>query len=1029
MGTTLILDDHSRLNSMARQWAAAYPDIYAQALALARRIVTQLTGSAIDPRGIYWHRFDSAHGSPRTFSGWEHNGHPVESMSLVQLVMRRFPASDQDSLDYLDTLSGFYTQGPEHTVFDERNEVRLLVQDVAQAFWAADFATTYTQSVERFWREQSSQFVVLAKVAFVASVAEAVKNAELTPAQLQLLRRGMAGSLEAGISLDTLSQPFTPAAGVSVRSFDLAGHVARDILRVVDEQGRQVLYLPGQARALRGFDDKLELYHWLQACAKTAGPRQALLAHFSADGRLGGARDAALQQVLDRVRDDPGRREMSVLNQQDTAISGDPFMHLRDRARREMSEQASLLLTSNHDLRRRIWINDLAAFLSVAGALAPLAWPIALSMVGAGLTRMLLGIQVATSTHDPQERHQAILTAVFSAIQVALTVPFIFTGAAAVDEFELAGMSPREPLAAEADARVPLLEPALEAQLASSGGVLNGLGLIERTNLGTLYRVMALTRGADPDVPLRQGFAATRRFDCARKMLEGPVLRTFGSPEGAMEYAKAAFDGPFALYAIDSDGLAAVSLRENLQFNTAFTLGREEYPENFVSQRLLAGRGLEDFANDGWRYDEVHLEHAGLQGSRIRRVPQDAVEPLAGAVKPWKTTTTTSVLQGVKVRRGGSGSSQYSIQVHGYPQAVSYDPWSDTWRTLAGKAYRFDTFSQQFLLVAQPEGSRTTVQMSEALWQMGIKVRFPLQIQALPTEGALPIPRVIHHVWVGGALRSRFISRVLANARLAAQGAQPFKTRLYLSIKDPVDLDRTLLGLTAGKVDSLEVVTLEHTDFYRAFARTPQHAQYLAARNGAGANNASAVDVLRFPLIDSEGGFYLDVDDAIVPPGADETGFADEAFEVAPGQLLLNGLVSHRRLGMFLDFNTSQFGSLPGNPLLKAISAESLSRYNANPDLYASRPYEFFNSDAQLDAYARRISETTGPGMFNDVIDWQSPSFRQFRAINRLAKGEIYLRPGQLEEMKQQVSRWGLAYCPLAGLIRIGATASWLNMR
>jgi hypothetical protein len=1034
MKNTILNEDQSQLAGMARQWAENYPDIYAQAQALAGRIVQKLTHHPIDPRTIYWHRFDSAGSSPRTFSGWEHSSRPIESMTLVQLVMRRFAARDQESLDFLETLSGFYTAGPDHSVFDERNEVKMLVQDVAREFWAADFASAYTQQVTRFWASQSSHFLVLARAAFAASVAAAVKRGELSEEQLHLVRQGLAGRLKAGVNVKTLSADSTPASGISVRAFDLAGHVARDIIRVVDSHGRQVLYLPGAQPALRGFDDASELYDWLRACAGDARQRQALIAHFSNGNELDGSAARPLHAVLDQLKADTHESSLHLVNQQDQVIEGDAFVYLRDNARSEMKQQASTLLTSNDDLRKRIWVNDLGAFLHVGGALAPLAWPIALLVVGASLTRIILNAQIAGSTHDPQERKQAIYSTIADAIQAALTAPLIFVGGeAAAEDFEVAGISAEERAPDPEGSQEPMLAPPRATLILRAGGYWNSLGMIERTDLNTLYRVAEMPRGGDPQRALLEGFAETQRFDYATKMLVGPVLRTFGSPRGALEFAQAAFDGPFVLYEIDGSGLSAVSLRENLQFNTDFTLSRERYPENFVEQRLSAGRSLDEFANEGWRYDEVHVQHTGLDISRIRLVSPAELEQLSAPPMAWSSGEQGSILQGVKVRRPGGMSflTQYSIEVEGYPQAVRYDPWTATWRTQAGKAYRLDSQTWQFLRVTEPLDATVIGQqeMIEALQQLGIDVRFPLQVDPLPSALARPIPRVIHNIWIGGRMPRKFVSRVISNARLAAEGGNPFKTRLHLSIEDPIALDSTLRRLARGEVESLEVVKLEQTDFYREFAQTPQHEQYIAASTGEGTNYASAVDVLRYPLLNREGGIYLDVDDMILPPRTDQAAFGDHPFEVAPGQLLLNNLVCHRRMAMVMDFNTSNFGSLPDNPLLARISQESLQRYQANPSLYTVRPYEYFNSSAELDQYARRISATTGPGVFNDVIDRQLPAFRQFRAMNRLASGEIYLTPRQLRELKLQVSRWVARYSPLGGLIRIGTTASWLNTR
>lgn len=48
--------------------------------------------------------------------------------------------------------------------------------------------------------------------------------------------------------------------------------------------------------------------------------------------------------------------------------------------------------------------------------------------------------------------------------------------------------------------------------------------------------------------------------------------------------------------------------------------------------------------------------------------------------------------------------------------------------------------------------------------------------------------------------------------------------------------------------------------------------------------------------------------------------------------------MSNDQLGMYVKFNNSMIGSLPGNPTLDAVSDEILRRYGMEPEFYNSRP-------------------------------------------------------------------------------------------
>ncbi|WP_407310844.1 dermonecrotic toxin domain-containing protein [Pseudomonas sp. nanlin1] len=1030
------LTDLSRqqLLDIAREWVERFPDLHSLAHEQAAALIKRHSGRALDPDKVYWHRFENAISSPRTFSGWQHHGLPQQSMTLLELLLHRFSAHDQDNIDTLQTMGGFYTDGPEHGLYDERNEVRLLPADLLADFWRVDFGDLYHTRLTQFWTRHGGHFVALARATFFAEVR--LQRHLLNGAELSLLNSGLANGLSVPLSVDTLSRAAPSAAGASLHTLSIGGLVARDVLRLVDEQGRQVLYLPGDQRSLLGFADHSALYAWVRSqCADPRG-LDTLSRHFSAFNALDSEQARQLTQYLEQIRDDASGQHQGLLNQASTLIEGDGFFHLREVARWEMKRQADTLLTTNDQLRRQLWIRYLGAFIGLTNSMAPLGWPAALIVVGASIAHITLCTQTALQTSDRRERRQAILAAIGSAITVLFTAPLIFIKSPGLEEpglFETLTQD-EPPLPAEpVPEQVALLslERPRPTFVMPEGGYWNSLGLVERCDVKVVYQVRELPRGADPTLPLTEGLRATHTFDYARKMLGGPVLRAFATPRGAVHYAQAAFDGPFVMYELDIDGLPSVSLRENLHCNPRFMATREGYPEDFVEQRLRQGRALDDFANDGWLFDEVHVQGDGLDGSRITLVDPNSLEHLAQALQRWELTPGVStVLRGVKVREPlhCGATPRYSIEVAGYPQSVRYDPLTNTWRTYPGKAYRLQPETGCFSLLPEvdSEPRPSPAQMDEALQGLGIQVRWPWTLAPLERTAAQPIRRALHFIWIGRQMPKRFVNRVIANATLADSGERPFTSHLYLAINNARSLDKTMLSL-AQRPSCLTVHYLQDTAFFEHFQTTPFFEQYQASSTGNALNYASAVDTLRFALLDHEGGLYMDVDDTILPPEPGEPAFGDHAFEVAPGQLLLGNLVRHRRLGMMMDFNTSHFGSLPDNPLLRDISLESFRRFQNNRDLYLNRPFETINSDSEMQAYARRISYVGGPALLNAVVDARLEDFRQFRGLNRMARGELCLPAEEITRIKALVQARNGDYSALGGVIRIGTTASWMH--
>lgn len=428
-------DDESRLKRMARWFLEDYPDIHGLAYALARRILKKHSVGHLNPDQIYWHRFtDGTRSSPRTFTGWEHVGQPAESTTLVELVMHRFSAEDQDATPgTLQQTGGFYTDGPECRVFNEHNEVALLPQDVLNDFWAADFATIYTGAVKRFWAAHGENFRTLAKAHFLAAAANAKRADRLPDEYYQTVIDAVAASVPDVMTRAVLRARVVPQSGITFRSFDIGEYVAHDIVRIVDGKGGQILYVPSQRPAFHFFASDAALHAWvLEQCATDASRSTFTLHFFSSQ--------AAKEQdsgVFDSWIGQLQRHEWSdqkVINRIDQQIVTDVFEHLRERAQANMQAQGYLLLTSNSDLRKQMMMGYLNAFTQVFDGIAPLAWPLTLTLVGAALTNVGLSIDQALNGNTSRLRKAGVISAVLNSVFVVFNLPDMAGAGAALSE-------------------------------------------------------------------------------------------------------------------------------------------------------------------------------------------------------------------------------------------------------------------------------------------------------------------------------------------------------------------------------------------------------------------------------------------------------------------------------------------------------------------------------------------------------------------------------------------------------------------
>lgn len=426
------VSEEAQLKQKALRFMQDYPDAYTMVWAAARTLMRELTGKSLNPDTIWWHRFSTSMSSPRTFTGWQHVGTPVESMTLVELVMRRFNAHDQEARDELQLYGGFYTDGPQHGTFDERNEVAVLPQTVLTKFWALNFASLFQQRVDAFWSAHADTFCELARARFLALAGLAAREGDLSFADVQKLgQAAIPGSLSADDN-DLHSHSHAALHSITVRSFDIAGFESSQIMRLVETGGRQTLYVPGMSPAFQVCETERQLYEWVRRQLADEPSRKSFEALFLRSPVAREEQGVALSAALDRIRDQPFSTDqnrvetdaLALINQQDREIAGDAFEHLRSVARQEMQALAHEL-TSNSALRKQMWIGYFNAFIRIFGPTAAFAWPLALVMVGAGIANVGLNIDQALNASRARQRKAGVIGAILNSIFVLFNLPLL----------------------------------------------------------------------------------------------------------------------------------------------------------------------------------------------------------------------------------------------------------------------------------------------------------------------------------------------------------------------------------------------------------------------------------------------------------------------------------------------------------------------------------------------------------------------------------------------------------------------------
>ncbi|WP_448091075.1 membrane-targeted effector domain-containing toxin [Pseudomonas azerbaijanoccidentalis] len=407
--------DKAALKAIVTRVIQTCPSLQDTAREVAGDLLKKHGLTNLDPDKVYFHRFYAAQSSAKAFTGWEHvNATPTSTMTLTQLVIHRFRATDQDNADLLDVYAGFYSAGPKATLFNETNEVKLHGNEVLKDFWSTNFSALYGKRLTTFWSESGTDFRTLAKCNFLIQAVRARDKRQLSDEDFLFVTQAVMGPVTWPVSLEFL-QTHQPCSD-KVRTLDFDGHIANNVLRFVAPKGRQIVYLPGETNAFQTLKSPIDMHYWLLQQMNKEDKRHGFMAHFSLSDRQDVAEN--ITDLMNRLVSTWGKYDHSLINQHNEAIKGDAFSWLSDSTQTAMFSEADLSLTSNGDLRKKLWIGYLSAGVKVFGPMAVVGWPIALPVVGASIASMGLNIDQAVNGNTAEERKAGVTGAILSGIDL-----------------------------------------------------------------------------------------------------------------------------------------------------------------------------------------------------------------------------------------------------------------------------------------------------------------------------------------------------------------------------------------------------------------------------------------------------------------------------------------------------------------------------------------------------------------------------------------------------------------------------------
>ncbi|TQP11366.1 dermonecrotic toxin domain-containing protein [Vibrio cholerae] len=297
----------------------------------------------IDPDKVFYHRFNGAMSSPRTYNGWAHDETPVESYTLTQAVMLNVFNQFRDTPpNTIDVETGVYTQGAAAKQYDEHNEVRLLSSELWNiAYYNLDIQKSYSQALNQFWTQYSKRYTQLLRDSYAFSAHQQYRLGLLDQAQYQL-----------ATSLLRHQRP----QDIHVYRFDIYGYDSTDIL-LIEQEGHNagLLYIPGAPQPFLPYSDERQLKKILFKSLKNTSNRQALAKHFSLALRQDGVTYSGIDTALKGFAS--GTWDESYLMLKHHAVYGDVFARITEQVKSRLESDGDTQIKSNSEAQRDYFLS------------------------------------------------------------------------------------------------------------------------------------------------------------------------------------------------------------------------------------------------------------------------------------------------------------------------------------------------------------------------------------------------------------------------------------------------------------------------------------------------------------------------------------------------------------------------------------------------------------------------------------------------------------------------------------------------
>ncbi|MGN6092410.1 MAG: dermonecrotic toxin domain-containing protein, partial [Luteibacter jiangsuensis] len=282
------------------------------------------------------------------------------------------------------------------------------------AFSELPYVKRLYRELDTYWDTVRTDWPVLARYRFVQQARQARMTGALTQAAYELVMRGGAPhvSLDGPITLAQLRDARPSAAPVVMRRFDINGYFASNLVRFLDRDGSEVLYLPGADSPFVAFASEGDLRRWVLVQAKDPGKLEALLARFSIYDGQDGTFWTGVKHALDNVASGKWKADAGAIDHADAVITGDIFADMRAQTERRWRDDARMKVGTAWEAWRTA-INRTVVLLGPLGYVPALAIPV---QAGTGLISLGTGIDQGVRGRTEQARRAGVEQAVMTIV-------------------------------------------------------------------------------------------------------------------------------------------------------------------------------------------------------------------------------------------------------------------------------------------------------------------------------------------------------------------------------------------------------------------------------------------------------------------------------------------------------------------------------------------------------------------------------------------------------------------------------------